>query len=82
MADQPNDIGKWASVGMAFLAAAGGYVGSVSSKGAAEGAMNQKVETLQTAIERHDANERAFEEQTRSKLSDIDARVRVLESKK
>lgn len=83
MADQqPNDLSKWAGVGMAFLAAAGGYVGSVSSKAGAEGAMNQKVETLQTAIERHDANERAFEDQTRTKLSDIDARVRVLESRK
>lgn len=82
MADQPNDISKWAGVGMAFLAAAGGYVGSVSSKAGAEGAMNQKVETLQTAIERHDANDRAFEDATRTKLSDIDARVRVLESKK
>lgn len=82
MADQPNDISKWAGVGMAFLAAAGGYVGSVSNKGAAEGAMSQKVETLQKAIERHDINERDFEDATRSKLSDIDARVRVLESKK
>lgn len=80
MAD--SDISKWASVGMAALAAVGGYVGSVSSKSAHEGATEQKIETLEVALKDHDSRERAFEEFIRAKVSDIDARVRVLESRK
>ena len=80
MAD--SDISKWASVGMAALAAAGGYVGSVSSKSAHEGATEQKIETLEVALKDHDFRERNFEEFIRAKVSDIDARVRVLESRK
>ena len=79
--DNP-DVSKWASVGMAFLAAAGGYVGSVSSNSAREGAAEQRLETLQVAVKEHDARERDFEDALRTKVSDIDARVRVLESRK
>lgn len=76
------DVSKWAGVGMAFLAAAGGYVGSVSSKSERDGAAEQKLETLQIAVKEHDARERDFEETIRAKVSDIDARVRVLESRR
>ena len=79
MAD--SDLSKWASISMAALAAVGGYVGSVSSKSAQEGAATQKIETLEITLKDHDNRERTFEEFIRAKVSDIDARVRVLESR-
>ena len=66
---------------MAALAAIGGYVGSVSTQSAHEGATDQKIESLEVAIKDHDGRERTFEEFIRAKVSDIDARVRVLESR-
>lgn len=81
MADS-NEISKWAGVGMAFLAAAGGYVGSVSSKSSEDGALKTKVDMVQTAVREHDDREREFEAQITGKIGDIEARVRVLEAKK
>lgn len=66
---------------MAFLAAAGGYVGSVSSKSVQEGVATQKIDNIEVSLKEHDTRERVFEELVRGKISDIDARVRVLESK-
>ena len=79
MAD--SDLSKWASISMAALAAVGGYVGSVSSKSAQEGAATQKIEAMEITLKDHDNRERTFEEFIRAKVSDIDARVRVLESR-
>jgi hypothetical protein len=82
MADGNGDLSKWAGVGMAALAAFGGYVGSVSSKSEDSGALKSQVQTIQVAIKEHDDRERDFEDAIRAKVSDIDARVRVLESRK
>ena len=81
MADS-SEVSKWAGVGMAFLAAAGGYVGSVTSKSSEEGALKMQVQMVQTAVREHDDREREFEQTVTAKISDIDARVRVLEAKK
>lgn len=81
MADS-SEVSKWAGVGMAFLAAAGGYVGSVSSKSSEEGALKQQVATVQTAIRDHDDRERTFESKITDELSNIKSRVSVLEAKK
>lgn len=80
MAD--SDVSKWAGVGMAALAAFGGYVGSVSSRSEEDGAMKKTVETLATALRDHDVREREFETIIRNQLTDIEARVRVLESRR
>lgn len=77
-----SDVSKWAGVGMAALAAFGGYVGSVSSKSESDGVLKSQVQTMQAALKDHDDRERIFEEMIRAKISDIDARVRVLESHK
>ncbi len=69
MADS-GEASKWAGVGMAFLAAGGGYVGSITSKSAEEGALKMQVQMVQAAVREHD------------KIGDIEARVRVLESRK
>ena len=81
MADS-SEVSKWAGVGMAFLAAAGGYVGSVTSKSSEEGALKMQVQMVQTAVREHDDREREFEHQMTAKIGDIEARVRVLEAKK
>lgn len=81
MADS-SEVSKWAGVGMAFLAAAGGYVGSVTSKSSEEGALKMQVQMVQSAVREHDDREREFEQNITSKIGDIEARVRVLEAKK
>lgn len=81
MADS-SEVSKWAGVGMAALAALGGYVGSVTSKSSEEGALKMQVQMVQTAVRDHDDREREFEQHVTSKIGDIDARVRVLEAKK
>lgn len=82
MPEPNNDISKWAGVGMAFLAAAGGYIGSVSSKSESDGILKSQVQTIQSSIHDHDAREREFEQTISTKLTDIEARVRVLEARK
>lgn len=77
-----NDVSKWAGVGMAALAAFGGYIGSISSKSSEEGALKMQVQMVQTAVRDHDDREREFEQHVTSKIGDVDARVRVLEAKK
>ena len=54
MADS-SEVSKWAGVGMAALAALGGYVGSVTSKSSEEGALKMQVQMVQTAVRDHDA---------------------------
>lgn len=81
MADS-SEVSKWAGVGMAFLAAAGGYVGSVTSKSSEDGALKMQVQMVQAAVREHDDREREFEQNITGKISDIEARVRVLEAKK
>lgn len=80
MAD--TDLSKWAGAGIALLAAGGGYLGSLSSNSQAEGALRERVEALGTRLREHDAQERDFERQLSIQLSDLEARVRVLESRK
>ena len=77
-----TDLSKWAGAGIALLAAGGGYVGSSVETGKAAGALEQKVEIIQAQLHDHDARERRFEEDIRAKVGDIEARVRVLESRK
>lgn len=77
-----TDLSKWAGAGVAFLAAGGGYIGSVISDAKNAGALQQRVEIVQAQIHEHDQRERAFESSIMRQMSDIDARVRVLESKK
>jgi hypothetical protein len=79
---EPNDLSKWAGAGIALLAAGGGYVGSITSDAENAGALQQRVETLQTSIREHDSREREFESRMSGQLTDIEARVRVLESQK
>lgn len=81
MADS-GEASKWAGVGMAFLAAGGGYVGSITSKSAEEGALKMQVQMVQAAVREHDERERQFEQNIIAKIGDIEARVRVLESRK
>lgn len=76
-----TDLSKWAGAGIALLAAGGGYIGSVTSDAEGAGVLQQKVETVQTAIREHDARERDFESKISTQITDIEARVRVLESK-
>jgi Tfp pilus assembly protein PilO len=78
---ETSDVSRWAGAGIALLAAGGGYIGSVTSDAESSGALQQKVATLQTAIQEHDHRERSFEESIRNQLMDIEARVRVLESR-
>jgi len=80
MAD--SDLSKWAGAGIALLAAGGGYVGSAVETGKAAGALEQRVEMIQAQLQDHDLRERNFEAEIRSNVADIDARVRVLESRK
>jgi hypothetical protein len=77
-----TDLSKWASAGVAFLAAGGGYIGSVISDAENSGALQQRVETVQAQIHDHDQRERNFESLMTRQIADIEARVRVLESKR
>ena len=81
MADS-SEVSKWAGVAMATLAALGGYIGSVTSKSSEDGALKMQVGMVQTAVREHDDRERAFEQDMIDKLNDVEARVRVLESRK
>lgn len=77
-----DELSKWAGAGIALLAAGGGYVGSVTSQAQNDGVMAQKVETLQVQLREHDVRERDFVQRISDKIADIDARVKVLESRK
>jgi hypothetical protein len=79
---ETSEISKWAGAGIAVLAAAGGYIGSVSSQSEDQGALKQTVENVVLSLREHDHRERAFEEVIRAQINDIEARVRVLESKR
>ncbi len=81
MADN-SELSKWAGAGIALLAAGGGYIGSLNSNSQAEGALRERVEALGTRLREHDTQERDFERQLANQLSDLEARVRVLESRK
>lgn len=80
MAD--SDLSKWAGAGIALISAAGAYVGSAIEAGKTAGAMNAQVKYLSDRVDEHDRRDRQFESEVREKISDIDARVRVLESRR
>ena len=77
-----DDLSKWAGAGIALLAAGGGFVGSAMDNSKLDGVMAQKVEFLSAQIQDHDARERRFVESVQMQLTDIEARVRVLESRR
>lgn len=77
-----SDFSRWAGAGVALLAAGGGYVGSAIDAGKENGALYQKVEFLSSQLKEHDIRERSFVDEVRAQLTDIEARVRVLESRK
>jgi Tfp pilus assembly protein PilO len=79
---EATELSKWAGAGIALLAASGGYIGSVSSQSEDQGALKQTVETLVASMREHDQRERSFEESIRNQMMDMEARVRVLESRK
>ena len=77
-----DDLSKWAGAGVALLAAGGGYVGSAMDNSKDAGALTQKVEFLTTQLQDHDTRERRFVDSVQAQLADIEARVRVLESRR
>lgn len=82
MTNEQVDIGKWAGVVMAALAAFGGYMGSVTSKAHEDGELRARLHALEVEMKDHAEDSRTNDRSLQQRLADIEARLRVQEAKK